>query len=48
MKYWLLAWNPNRYAWDQLNGGFADLKNRLSQVGKVYDTWSTGPYQTWR
>lgn len=42
MKYWLLTWNPNRWAWNELNGGFDDLKHRLEQVGKVYDTWSTG------
>ena len=42
MKYWLLTWNPDRWAWDELNGGFEDMKNRIDQVGKVYDTWSTG------
>ena len=42
MKYWLLTWNPNRWAWDELHGGFDDMKNRIKQVGKVYDTWSTG------
>lgn len=42
MKYWLMAWNPHRFRWDDLNGGFADLKNRIEQVGKIYETWSTG------
>lgn len=42
MKYWLLTWNPNRWAWDELDGGFDDLKNRIKQIGKAYDTWSTG------
>ena len=42
MKYWLLIWNPKRFNWDELYGGFNDLKNRLKQVGKVYDSWSTG------
>lgn len=42
MKYWLLAWNPKRHKWNDLNGGFADLKNRLKQVGKIYEPWSTG------
>ena len=42
MKYWLFAWNPKRYAWDESFGGYSDLKNRIKQVGKVYDTWSTG------
>ena len=37
-----MAWNPNRYKWDELNGGFADLKDRIKQVGRVYETWSTG------
>ena len=42
MKYWLLTWNPKRWTWDELNGGLSDLINRIKQVGKVYDTWSTG------
>lgn len=42
MKTWLLTWNPERYAWDELSGGFNDLINRIKQVGHVFDTWSTG------
>ena len=42
MKTWLLTWNPNRYAWDEINGGFDDLFNRLKQVGHIFETWSTG------
>lgn len=42
MNYWLLTWNPVRTFWDDKSGGFADLINRINQVGKVYDTWSTG------
>lgn len=39
---WLLTWNPNRYAWDEVHGGFNDLINQMSQVGHVFTTWSTG------
>lgn len=42
MKTWLLTWNPNRYAWDEIHGGFDDLLNRLKQVGHIFETWSTG------
>ena len=42
MRYWLLTWNPNRYPWDDLHGGYFDSINRIKQVGKIYDTWSTG------
>lgn len=42
MKTWLLTWNPERTPWDELNGGFNDLINRIKQVGRVFDTWSTG------
>ena len=37
-----MAWNPNRYKWNELNGGFADIKSRVEQVGKAFETWSTG------
>ena len=42
MKTWLLTWNPKRYAWDELNGGFEDLLDRIHQVGHIYERWSTG------
>ena len=42
MKTWLLTWNPNRYAWDKMNGGYDDLFNRMNQVGHIFETWSTG------
>ena len=42
MKTWLLTWNPNRYAWDELNGGFEDLLNQMNQVGHIFKRWSTG------
>ena len=29
MKYWLLTWNPNRWAWNELNGGFDDIKHGI-------------------
>ena len=42
MKNWLLTWNPERWAWDDKNGGFDDILNRIRQVGHIFESWSTG------
>ena len=37
-----MAWNPKRYRWNETNGGFYDVQERIKQVGKAFETWSTG------
>lgn len=37
-----MAWNPKRYRWNETNGGFYDIQERIKQVGKAFETWSTG------
>ena len=42
MNYWLLTWNPKRWDWNERLGGYLDLMDRIQQVGKVFERWSTG------
>ena len=42
MNYWLLTRNPKRWGWNERLGGYLDLMNRIQQVGKVFERWSTG------
>lgn len=42
MKTWLFTWNPSRWSWDDLYGGYKEMMHQISQTGKSFATWSCG------